>query len=191
MFDLLLDTIAAGLDLNKDQVEFITSLWAPRQFEKGEHFERAGDITTHGGFVTRGCFRTYALDADGVETILHFSAERAFIGDITSATTGEPTPYSVEAIEASEILAIDLPSFNRMLDAFPAIAQRYRLGLQRGRGAHQRRLLMSLSASAEEKYADFITRYPALADRVPKRMLASYLGIAPETLSRIRRPRDP
>lgn len=187
MFDLLLETIAGGMHLKADQVGFIKSLWTPRYLRKGQLFERAGEITARGGFVARGCFRTYAIDADGVETIIRFSPERSFIGDIVSATTGQPTQYTVEAIESSDVLTIDLASFNRMLDAFPDIARGYRLGLQRSQSAQQRRIVMSLSASAEERYADFVARYPALVARVPKRMLASYLGIAPETLSRIRR----
>jgi len=187
MFESLLETIAGGLNLSAEQADFIKSLWTPRQLRKGQFFQRIGDITTHGGFVVRGCFRTYAIDASGVESIIQFSPERAFIGDITSAVTGQPTLYAVDAIEPSTVLTIDLASFNRMLERFPDIARGYRLGLQRSQGAQQRRIAMSLSASAEERYADFVARQPALAARVPQRMLASYLGIAPETLSRIRR----
>src|SRR5262245_24423604 len=187
MFDALFETIAGGMNLSAEQSEFIKSLWVPRQYRKGQFFQNAGDVTTHGGFVVQGCFRTYAVDASGVESIVQFSPERAFIGDITSAVTGQQTPYAVDAIEPSTILKIDLASFNRMLETFPEIARGYRLGLQRSQGAQQRRIAISLSASAEEQYADFVARQPALAARVPQRMLASYLGITPETLSRIRR----
>jgi CRP-like cAMP-binding protein len=161
MFESLLETIAGGMNLPAEQVDLIKSLWKPRQLRRGQFFQRVGEVTTHGGFVVRGCFRTYTIDARGRETILHFSPERAFIGDITSAVTGRPTPYEVDAIEPSTILRIDLASFNRMLEAFPDMAREYRFGLQRS--------------------------HPALAARVPQRMLASYLGITPETLSRIRR----
>lgn len=187
MFESLLETIAGGMTLSAEQSDFIKSLWTPRQFRKGEFFQRVGEITTHGAFVVLGCFRTYAIDASGVESTIQFSPERAFIGDITSAVTRQPTLYAVDAIERSTVLTIDLASFNRMLETFPEIARGYRLGLQRSQGAQQRRIALSLSASAEERYADFVAHQPALASRVPQRMLASYLGIAPETLSRIRR----
>ena len=191
MFQSLFETIAGGLRLSAEQIEFITSLWKPRQFNKGQFFQRAGEVTTHGAFVVRGCFRTYLIDARGGENIVHFSPERAFIGDITSAVTAQPTPYSVDAIEPSSTLTIDHASFNRMLERFPDIARGYRIGLERSQGAQQRRIAMSLSASAEERYEDFIARHPDLAARVPQRMLASYLGITPETLSRIRRVHRP
>jgi CRP-like cAMP-binding protein len=191
MLPLLLETIAGGITLSAEQVAFINSLWVPRQFQKGQFFQRAGEVTTHGAFVVRGCFRTYLIDAHGSESIIHFSPERSFIGDITSAATAQPTPYAVDAIERSTTLMIDHASFNRMLDQIPEIARGYRLGLERSQGAQRRRIAMSLSASAEERYSDFIERHPALAARVPQRMLASYLGITPETLSRIRRTQRP
>lgn len=187
MYESLLATVARNVSLTAAQREFVTSLWSPRRYRKGQFYQRAGEVTTHGGFVAKGCFRTYAIDEQGVESILQFSQEGAFIGDIVSATLGTPTAYFVAAIEPSAVLVIDLPSFNRMIETIPEIGRGYRLGLQRSQAAKDRRIALSLSASAEERYADFVARHPALVARVPQRMLASYLGITPETLSRIRR----
>lgn len=191
MFERLLETIARDFVLTAEQSALVRSMWVPREFRKGQFYQRAGEVTTHGAFVVRGCFRTYTIDENGAESIIQFSPEGAFIGDIVSATTGDATSFFVDAIEPSTVLTIDLPSFNRMIETIPEIGRGYRIGLQRSQAAKDRRIAMSLSASAEERYADFVTRHPDLAARVPQRMLASYLGITPETLSRIRRKAGP
>jgi CRP-like cAMP-binding protein len=136
--------------------------------------------------VVRGCLRTYSVDAEGVESIVYFSAERSWVGDIGSARAMRPTMFHVDAIEPSELLMITLSNFDRLLERFPDVARGYQLGLERGAAARERRIALSLNSTAEERYVDFIERHPSIASRIPQRMLASYLGIAPETLSRLR-----
>lgn len=186
MHELLLQQIFAGIRLTERQVGLIESSFVPRKFKKGQFYQRAGEVTTHGGFVVEGCFRTYATDEKGRENVLHFSPEGAWIGDIQSATTGSPTPFFVDAIEDAVVLRIDLASFDALIAAIPDFGHGYRLGLERAEAAKQRRLALLLQASGEERYLEFLRRHPALAERVPQYMLASYLGITPETLSRIR-----
>jgi hypothetical protein len=93
----------------------------------------------------------------------------------------------IDAIEPSDVLLIDQPSHQRILDSVPAYAAAYQGGLQRLAGAMAKRVVNSLSASAHDRYLDFVSSYPTLVGRLPLRMLASYLGMSPETLSRIRR----
>lgn len=109
--DLLIELITGGGSLTPEQHAFITSAFVPRTYRKGQFYQRAGEVTTHGAFVTRGLFRNYSIDADGNERIVKFSPERTWIGDFRSATSGEPTTYFVEAIETSDVLRIDLASF--------------------------------------------------------------------------------
>lgn len=111
------------------------------------------------------------------------------MGDIQSARTRVPTSYHVDAIEAAELLVITLGDFDRLLTRLPDYARGYQLGLERMSAGQQRRLALALSATADERYADFVGRNPSLAARIPQRMLASYLGMTPETLSRIRSKR--
>jgi serine/threonine-protein kinase len=170
-----------------EQVAWVESVLVPRTFRKGQFFLRPGHVPTHGAFVTRGLFRTYTIDANGNESITRLLPEGAWMGDLPAAAAGTPTDYCVEAIEPSEALLFDGPSFDRLLEVSPDFRHGFRMGLQQSRDAMERRIALYLHASADERYADFVARQPALALRVPQRMLASYLGITPETLSRIRR----
>jgi CRP-like cAMP-binding protein len=127
------------------------------------------------------------LDEGGTEGIVYFSPEGTWIGDAPGLHGEKPTLYFVDAIEPSTALTIDGLAFRKMHETIPELARGYRMALERTMAGKQRRIALALHASAEERYQDFLRRQPALARRVPLRMLASYLGITPEALSRIRR----
>src|SRR5262249_47669139 len=131
--------------------------------------------------------RSYVIDGEGRLHVLGFAPEDWWVSDSSRVVEGGPSTLFIDAIEASDVLLIDHASHQQMVARVPAIGAAYRVGLQRLAAARDKRILTSLTASASERYLDFIARYPALVRRVPLGMLASYLGMSPETLSRVRR----
>jgi CRP-like cAMP-binding protein len=179
--------LGARATLTPEELDFVLSLFVPRRLAKGEVLQRAGEPARWMAFVARGCLRSYAIDEKGKVHIVRFAPEEWWLADTAPFLSGGPSTLFIDAIEASDLLQIDHPSHQRILDAVPAYAAAYRLGLQRLTAAMSKRVVDSLSGSAPDRYLDFAATYPTLVRRVPLRMLASYLGMSPETLSRIRK----
>ena len=140
---------------------------------------REGEIAKYGAFVVRGCLRSYSVDQKGKEHILQFAPEDWWTGNLDSAQNGVPSAYFIDAIEDTDVLLQDGPSFRKMIEKIPAIGSAFLKGIQKGAAAKDKRIIASLSASAEERYTGFLQKYPSIAQRVPQHMLASYLGISP------------
>jgi CRP-like cAMP-binding protein len=162
----------------------------------GEFLQRAGDVTRHAAFVATGCLRNYVIDPKGKEHIVQFAPETWWLADSNSLATGAPSTYFIDALEDSEVLLLDGPSHQRRVEQVHGYGAAFRSGLQKHAAAKDQRIVSALSASAEERYLEFLKVYPSIAQRVPQAMLASYLGMTPETVSRIRKnlsrrpPRD-
>jgi len=168
-------------------LEAVRAAFRFRRLVAGDYLQRAGDVTKLAAFVATGCLRQYVIDVKGKEHIVQFAPETWWLTDGASLTRGTPSAYFIDAIEDSDLLLIDAPSHQRLLDGVPGFATAFRTGVQRHSAAKDERIVSSLSASAEERYVEFLRVYPSIAARVPQTMLASYLGVTPETISRIRK----
>jgi CRP/FNR family transcriptional regulator, anaerobic regulatory protein len=186
-FNVLRAYLQARATLSQEEFEFVRSMFLPLTLPSGGFLQRAGDISKYAAFVAKGCLRTYVIDGKGKEHIVQFAPETWWVADNVSLSTGAPSQYFVDAIEDSELLLIDPPSHQRIVNDVPGYAEAFRKGLQRHAAAKDERIVRSMAASAEERYLDFMKTYPSIAQRVPQWMLASYLGISPETVSRIRK----
>ncbi len=158
-----------------------------RRLAAGEYLQRGGDVVRYAAFVASGCLRNYVIDQKGKEHIVQFAPETWWLADSTSLRERTPSPYFIDAIEESAVLLIDGPSHQDFVERVHGYGTAFRTGLQRHAAAKDQRIVSALSATAEERYLEFLDTYPSIATRVPQSMLASYLGMTPETVSRIRK----
>jgi len=186
-FETLRAYLEARAEFSDADLELLRRVFVLKHVPAGEFLQRAGDVPRHAAFVARGCLRSYVIDAKGKEHIVQFAPETWWLADSDSLSKGVPTSYFIDAIEAADLLLIDVPSHKLVLEQVPGYGAAQRAGLQRHAAAKDHRIATSLSASAEERYLEFLKTYPSIVQRVPQRMLASYLGVSPETLSRIRK----
>ena len=187
MYDLLRAHILKKIELTEAELDRMTAYFTHKRILKKHFLLREGEVGKYIAFVDRGCLRCYSVDPKGEEHVIQFAIEDWWISDLQSFLTGEWSRYNIDALEDAEVLLIDKISRDSMLSEIPRLERFFRLLLERGYIATQQRIECTLSASAEDRYRMFLTTFPMLAQRIPQNQIASYLGIAPESLSRIRK----
>jgi CRP-like cAMP-binding protein len=159
----------------------------PLALGKRQHLLQAGEPCTHLAFVTQGCLRSYSLNAQGQEHTLQFAPEDWWISDMYSLLTQQPSTMNIDALEDTQVLLLAQADMETIYEQFPVFERYFRLLMQSRYISLQERVNAALSQSASEKYQHFLRKYPGIAQRVPQHFIASYLGITPESLSRVRR----
>jgi CRP-like cAMP-binding protein len=186
MFSRIYEYLEKAHPLSAADKDIIQNIFIPKSLLKGEFLLREGDPLKYGAFVCKGFLRSYVIDNKGKEHIIQFAPENWWISDKGASAEGKASCF-IDTIEDSDILLIDQAGHFKMLEQVVAYGKSFQAGMQKRSAAKDKRIVHSLVADAEERYKDFIETYPTIAQRVPQHMLASYLGIAPETLSRVRR----
>src|SRR5437762_10174378 len=184
MFELLFQKFDEKIELTKEEKELSRSFFIPKKLRKKQWLLQEGDVCKYVAFVEKGLLRSFT----GHEHIAQFAFEGWWIADQVSFLTGEPSEYNIEALEDCELLLLTKQAEDEMLEKIPKFERYFRILLQNNLIATQKRLASSLSQTAEERYTELIKACPeTLPHRIPQHMMASFLGITPETLSRIRK----
>lgn len=187
MFELLFKKFDEKIQLTDEEKQTCKSFFAPKKLRKKQYLLQEGDPCRYIAFVEKGILRSYTVDDKGNEHIVQFAFEGWWISDQYSFFTGEPSTYNIDALEDCELLLLTKQTEEELMQRVPKLERYFRILLQNSLISTQRRLIASLSKSAEERYLEIIQSCPDIPQRVPQHMMASFLGITPETLSRIRR----
>ncbi len=178
--------VKKNIELTTEEELKLDTCYQVRATAKNEFLVKEGELCKQFFFVETGLVRQYSVDAQGKEHILHFASESWFIGDRESAFFNQPAKYFIQCLEPCNLIVFD-NNFTEVAQKIPLFSDLQNRLLQNHVRHLQKRINQLLSASAEERYLDFIDMYPDVLQRVPQTMVAAYLGIAPESLSRVRK----
>lgn len=176
--------------LTAKEKEELSIRFSERRIKRRGFVLQAGDVCRHFTFVVSGCLKMYAVDASGKEHNLQFVAENDWITDMASFYPEKPGKVYIEAVEPTTVLQIKHEDLIYLYTNYHKFDRNFRIIIEQKYIALQNRLLLNISATAEERYLYFMEQYPHLANRLPNTQIASYIGITPEFLSKIRKERS-
>ncbi len=186
MYELFFRNFNKKVLLTEEEEVQIKKYLTPKKLRKKQYLLQEGDPCKSIAFIEKGALRAYSVDDKGNERIIQFGLEGWVISDLYSFLTGEPATYNIDAIEDAELVLISKSANEELLQKLPKYETFTRLNITGAYLAMQRRLTSIISATLEERYATFTALYPDIVQRVPQHMIASYMGLTPETLSRVR-----
>lgn len=186
MFEVFFSQVKDKVLLSEAEQKLVKTFFSPKKIRKKQYLLQEGNICRHLAFVEKGLLRSYNVDEKGIEHMIHFAWEGRWMADMLSFLSNEPSTYHIDAIEDAELLLISQQDFEEMLLKVPVMERYFRILFQNNIISKERRLISSITNSAEEKYIHLTATNPELIKRIPQQLVASYLGITPETLSRIK-----
>ena len=179
--------IIENTGLSENEYKELEHLVYSIEVKKGTVLLKESQICDRAFFVCKGILRCYTVDEMGKDHIIQFASENWWIADRSSFYFDEPSELFIDVIEDAELVYIHKDFIKNALQVSQKFSSYNSLALQRNIRQMQKRINYLLSATAEKKYLDFIETYPKITQRVPLQMIASYLGITPESLSRVRK----
>jgi CRP-like cAMP-binding protein len=176
----------ASKPLIGDEIDQIQSIFTPKRFRKRQYFLQEGEVCTNKAFIIKGAMRQYKVNEKGEEQIVKLFLENWWASDRESLVTHTPSLFFIDAWEDTEVLLVTETDLMDLIDRIPALSEWLRKLDTNSAIASQKRITAAVTLSAEERYDDLKKTKPEFLQRFPKHIIASYLGITRETLSRIR-----
>jgi CRP/FNR family cyclic AMP-dependent transcriptional regulator len=186
MFEAINSYISKCVPVAKEELDYLDELLEYKKVPKKTVLLHEGEVCNFEAYIIKGCIRTYYIDEKGIEVTLQFAVEDWWVSDIASFHDHKPGNMFIETLEDCELLTLNPQTKEMLLAKLPKLERVFRLMVQRNLSALQSRLFKTIATSGTDKYLDFINRYPTIPQRVAQHYIASYLGISPEFLSKIR-----
>ncbi len=182
----IIDYINRVIQLDQEEEQSLRKYLSFRKLLKGQYFLQQGDICKHSGFVIKGCTKTFYVDDEGQEHVVMFSIEDWWTSDMGSFITQKPADFNVQCLENTELIYFSYDDQEQMLKEIPIMERFFRIIIERALVASQKRIVRTMSMSAKDRYLHFRNVYPKIEQRIPQYLIASYLGITKEFLSKIK-----
>jgi CRP-like cAMP-binding protein len=184
--ELILKNVARHITLTEEETAFFLSILEPRSLKRKDVFLRAGTVCKDSAFVIDGALKSFTIDREGKEHILSFATPGWWISDMYSLVSQQPAILNIETIADAKVLILSRENQQLLYEKVPKFERFFRILVENSLVANQQRLIDNLSSTAQERYLRFIQKYPGIPSCVPQHNIASYLGITPEFLSKIR-----
>lgn len=182
----LLNYINNYVSLTEEEEAFLVSKVTYRKYLKGQYILQQGDVCKHQCFVISGCTKMFHVDDQGQEHIVMFAIENWWTSDMGSFITQTPADYNIQCIDSSELIMFSYDVIEDLYSEIPKLERFFRQIIERALVASQKRIVRSFSLSAKDRYLYFRNQYPKIEKLIPQYMVASYLGITKEFLSKIK-----
>ena len=182
----LLDYISKYVTLTNTEEHFLTSRLSSRKYIKGQYILQQGDISQTECFIISGCTKMFYLDDKGQEHIIMFSIEDWWTSDLGSFISQTPSDFNVQCLENTEIIQFSYENIEEIFSKIPKLERFFRKIIEKAFVASQKRIIRNFSLTAKERYLIFKESYPKIEQRIPQYLVASYLGITKEFLSKIK-----
>jgi CRP-like cAMP-binding protein len=174
------------IQLDEKEQDYFLSLLQEKKLLRKEFLLHENSICEHSAFVLSGCLRAYSVDENGVEHILQFAPQNWWITDMFSILSGKPAQLNIDALEDSEALILSRSNQELLYEKVPKFERYFRILIQNSTVASRQRVLDNLELSAKERFAKFCNSYPSLINSIPQKQIASYIGVTPEFMSKMK-----